>query len=314
MNIILILNPFRMLISLSLFIFFSGSILSFAGSKDEYRGLTYAYSNNININYEMIGYGEKKVVLLHGFGTSLHTWDDIKELFPKNEFTLYLVDLKGFGKSSKPEDDLYTIQEQSKIVEQFIRDINTDSLYLIGHSFGGSIALLTQISLLNENSKTRICKLILIDCLAYIQDMPLFMEYLRIPELNKLTSNLPNKYKAEYILNKIFYNKGLINQKLIDRYASFYDADDLDYTFVTSAAEINKNGYKNITSDYKKIITPCLIIWGKNDQVLLLDNGIKLSKEMPNASLEIIDQCGHVPHEEKPLVTYKKIYSFITGQ
>jgi pimeloyl-ACP methyl ester carboxylesterase len=32
---------------------------------------------------------------------------------------------------------------------------------------------------------------------------------------------------------------------------------------------------------------------------------------MPNATLEIIDQCGHVPQEEKPEVTYKKIYSFI---
>ena len=145
------------------------------------RNLTYAYSDNIRINYEMIGYGEKKIVLLHGFGTSLHTWDDIKELFPKDEFTLYLIDLKGFGNSSKSEDDKYTIQEQSKIVEQFIRDINTDSLYLIGHSFGGAVALLTQISFLHEKSKTRISKLIMIDCLAYIQDMSVFMEYLKTP-------------------------------------------------------------------------------------------------------------------------------------
>jgi len=302
-----------MLTSLSLLLFFSSSILSLAEPKDSYRSMTYAYSNNININYEMIGYGDKKVVLLHGFGTSLHTWDDIKELFPKNEFTLYLIDLKGFGNSSKPEDDQYTIQAQSKIVEQFIRDINTDSLYLIGHSFGGGVALLTQISLLNENSKTKISKLILIDCLAYIQDMPLFMEYLRIPVLNKLTFLLPNKFKAEYILNKIFYDKKLINEKLIERYASFYNADDLEYTFITSAGEINKNGYKNITDDYNKIPTPCLIIWGKNDLVLSLNNGIKLSKEIPHSRLEIIDACGHVPQEEKPEVAFNKIYSFINA-
>ncbi len=178
--------------------------------------MMYAYSHNIHINYEKIGYGEKKIILLHGFGESLHTWDDIKELFPKNEFTLYLIDLKGFGNSSKPEDGKYTIQEQSKIVEQFIEDINTDSLYLVGHSYGGAVALITQISLLNDKSNTRIRKLILIDCLAYNQDMPVFMEYLRTSLLNNLTFLLPNKFRAKYILNEIFYDKSAINEKLID--------------------------------------------------------------------------------------------------
>ncbi len=306
-----ITNPVRLLISLSLLFFFSNIIKSKPALERTPRSLTYAYSDNISINYEKIGYGDKKIVLLHGFGTSLHTWDDIKGFFPKNEFTLYLIDLKGFGNSSKPEDDKYTIQEQSKIVEQFIKDINTDSLYLIGHSFGGAIALLTQISLINEKSRTRINKLILIDCLAYMQEMPVFMENLRIPLLNKLTFLLPNKFRAEYILNKIFYNKKMINEKLINRYAAFYNGDDLKYSFITSAKQIDQNRHEKIVDAYKNIPTPCLILWGKNDPVISLDNGIKLSKELLNARLEIINECGHVPQEEKPLVTFKKIYSFI---
>ena len=306
-----ITNQVRLLISLSLLFFFSNIIKSRSALERTPRSLTYAYSDNISINYEKIGYGDKKIVLLHGFGTSLHTWDDIKGFFPKNEFTLYLIDLKGFGNSSKPEDDKYTIQEQSKIVEQFIKDINTDSLYLIGHSFGGAIALLTQISLINEKSRTRINKLILIDCLAYMQEMPVFMENLRTPLLNKLTFLLPNKFRAEYILNKIFYNKKLVNEKLINRYAAFYDGNDFEYTFITSARQIDQNGHEKIVAAYKNIPTPCLIIWGKNDPVISLDNGIKLSRELLNARLEIINECGHVPQEEKPLVTFKKIYSFI---
>lgn len=304
----------RMLISLSLLFFLSNYIQSMPALEGNSRNLTYAYSDNIQINYEKIGYGDKMIVLLHGFGASLHTWDDIKALFPKSEFTLYLIDLKGFGNSSKPEDDKYTIQEQSKIVKQFIKDINTDSLYLIGHSFGGAVALLTQISLLNEKSKTRISKLILIDCLAYMQEMPVFMENLRTPLLNKLTFLLPNKFRAEYILNKIFYDKKMVNEKLINRYVAFYSGDDLEYTFITSAKQIDQIGYEKIIDAYKNIPTPCLIIWGKNDPVISVDNGTRLSKELPNARLEIIDKCGHVPQEEKPVVTFEKIYAFIKGQ
>jgi len=308
------INPVRILILLNLLFFLSNHIYSIPASEDTSRYFTYTFSDSILINYEMSGAGGKKIVLLHGFGTSLHTWDDIKELFPKNEFMLYLIDLKGFGNSSKPVDDKYSIQEQSNIVKQFIKDIIKDSLYLIGHSFGGAVALLNQISLLNEKSKTRITKLILIDCLAYMQSMPVFMEFLRTPFLNKLTFLLPNKFRAEYILNKTFYDKNLINEKLIDRYAAFYDGENIEYTFITSAKQIDQDGYEKMIDTYNKITTRCLIIWGKNDPVLSIDNGIRLSSEMPDARLEIIDECGHVPQEEKPQVTFEKIYSFIKEQ
>lgn len=300
-----------MFISIILLIFFSDYVQSKQAPKSTPRNLTYAFSNNVSINYELIGYGEKKIVLLHGFGTSLHTWDDIKDLFPEDEFTLYLIDLKGFGNSSKPEDDKYTIQEQAVIVKQFIKDINTDSLYLIGHSFGGAVALVTQISLLKEKSKTKISKLILIDCLAYLQELPVFMEYLRTPLLNESSFILPNKLRAEYILEKIFYNKSMINKKLIDRYVAFYEGGGYAYSFNMSALQINPYGYEEIIKAYKTITTSSLILWGKNDQVLSVEYGIKLSKELPNARLEIINECGHVPQEEKSAVTFEKIYAFI---
>jgi pimeloyl-ACP methyl ester carboxylesterase len=219
--------------------------------------------------------------------------------------------MKGFGNSSKPPDYKYTIQEQANIVVQFIKDINADSLYLIGHSYGGAVALLAQISLLNENSRTKISKLILIDCLAYVQEMPVIIEYLSAPAVLKLLFLLSNKIKAVFILNKIFYNKNLVNQKLIDRYNAFYEDDEIEYTFITAANQINQNGYDKIIDRYKDIPTSCLIIWGKNDPVLPVENGVRLSQDLPNSKLEIMDECGHIPQEEKPVVTFEKIYSFI---
>jgi pimeloyl-ACP methyl ester carboxylesterase len=305
-------NQFRMVLLLVLFVFFN-CIELFSASGSVARKMIYAYSQNIHINYEKIGSGDKKIVLLHGFGNSLHTWDDIKELFPKDAYTLFLIDLKGFGNSSKPFDDKYTIHEQAKIVVQFIKDIYTDSLYLIGHSFGGAVALLTQISLINDKSKARIRKLILIDCLAYVQEMPSFIDYLKIPVLNKLTFLLPDKFKAEYVLKKIFYDRTKVNEKLINRYASFYTGENLEYAFVTSAKQINPNEYDKIINAYKGIPTSCLIIWGKNDPIISVDVAIRLSKELPNAKLVIIKNCGHVPQEEKPIETFKRIYAFIEG-
>jgi pimeloyl-ACP methyl ester carboxylesterase len=308
------INQVGFIISVTLLFIFSTCVELLPATAGATRNMIYAYSQNIHINYEKIGHGEKKIVFLHGFGTSLHTWDDIKELFPKDAFTLYLIDLKGFGNSSKPFDGKYTIHEQAKIVVQFIKDINTDSLYLIGHSFGGAVALLTQIALINDKSKTRIRKLILIDCLAYSQEMPSFINYLKIPVLNKLTFLLPDKFKAQYVLKKIFYDQNKVNEKLINRYASFYSSRKLEYTFITSAKQINPKEYDEIINTYKNISTSCLIIWGRNDSIISVDSAIRLSKELPNAKLEIINNCGHVPQEENPAATFKKIYAFIEAQ
>ncbi|KAF0141833.1 MAG: alpha/beta fold family hydrolase [Stygiobacter sp.] len=272
---------------------------------------TYTYSPDTEINYEMIGHGRKKIVFVHGFGTSLHTWDDIKELFPKDEFTLYLLDMKGFGNSSKPEDDKYSIQEQANIVAGFIRKINSRSLYLIGHSYGGGVALQANILLAKDKSKKWVDKLVLIDCLAYMQDAPVFIDLLTIPVINRLSFQLPNSYKAEYILGKVFFNKSLINEKLIERYASYYYGENIPYAFITTAEQINPVEYEKLIEAYKSITTKCLILWGDNDSILPLENGIRLSKEMPNARIEIISECGHVPHEEKHNVTFSRIQMFL---
>ncbi|MEW6652821.1 MAG: alpha/beta hydrolase [Bacteroidota bacterium] len=300
-----------LLLSISLVVVLTSCAQSIPALKYSSRNSTYTYSADVQINYEVIGRGRKKIVFVHGFGTSLHTWDDIKELFPKEEYKLYLIDMKGFGNSSKPEDDLYTLQEQAKIVVSFIKHINSGPFYLIGHSYGGGVALQADIMLSNEKGKPRIDKLILIDCLAYLQDVPLFVDFLTIPVVNKIPFLLSDKLKSEYIIDKIFYDKTLINEKLISRYASYYYDEGIPYTFITTANQINPEQYEKIIGAYKSITTKCLIIWGGNDSVLLLENGIKLSKEIPNAQIEIISECGHSPHEEKPDVTFSRILRFL---
>ncbi|MFA7229555.1 MAG: alpha/beta hydrolase [Melioribacteraceae bacterium] len=309
-----ILDSLKIVISISSLLLFSNCSHSIPFEEEAPQNSTYAYSENVRINYETIGHGNKNVVFLHGFGASLHTWDDIKDLFPQDEYKLYLIDLKGFGNSSKPEDDNYTIEEQAKIVRLLINDINADSLYLIGHSYGGAVALLTQISFLDGRDRKRITKLILIDGLAYMQELPVFIDYLRTPVVNKSTFLLPKKFRAEYILDKIFYDKTIINDRLINRYASFFDGDNIDYSFTTSAAQIYPIGYENIIDTYKNIPTSCLVIWGRNDLVIPLENGIRLSRDLPNAKFEIIEECGHAPQEEKPEITFKMIISFIKGE
>ncbi|HKZ18054.1 MAG TPA: alpha/beta fold hydrolase, partial [Geobacteraceae bacterium] len=146
-----------------------------AEEKENTRAYTFRYSPNVSINYEIDGHGEVPLVFVHGFAASLVTWHDIRRLFPKDRFRLFLLDLKGFGFSSKPQDGGYSIFDQADIVIAFIKALGLSNTILIGHSFGGSIALQVALKSTRDHNGSHIGKLIVLNSAAYPQQLPLLM-------------------------------------------------------------------------------------------------------------------------------------------
>ena len=63
----------------------------------------------------------------------------------------------------------------------------------------------------------------------------------------------------------------------------------------------------------KKVTTPALVVWGKQDAITPLECGEMYQQALPNASLKVIDQCGHSPQEEKPQEFNKGVTEFLSG-
>ena len=76
------------------------------------------------------------------------------------------VDLKGFGQSDKPMDERYSVFDQAELLAQLIEDRNLRDLTLVGHSFGGGVALLLALEA-DQRLKGRISRLVLLNTLAY---------------------------------------------------------------------------------------------------------------------------------------------------
>src|SRR6185369_8432946 len=91
----------------------------------------------------VVGTGPHTVLLLHGFAATLHTWDDLVPLFPPDSFTLHLIDLKGHGRSITSSGNDYSPQHNARLAAAYLRSRGLSSVTLIGHSFGGVVALLT---------------------------------------------------------------------------------------------------------------------------------------------------------------------------
>jgi len=83
------------------------------------------------------------LVFLHGLGSASSSYFPRAVVHPRlRDHRSLLIDLLGYGYSDRPEDFDYTMEEQAEIVVSFLRDLDVSGSVLVGHSMGGSIAIL----------------------------------------------------------------------------------------------------------------------------------------------------------------------------
>ena len=141
--------------------------------------------------------------------------------------------------------------------------------------------------------------------------MPFFIDYLTTPIINTLIVTLiPSRMRARYVLEHTFKSRDRITDDQVCRYTQSFSQKGTSYSFIQAARQIVAERYDDTISEYQQIDIPTLIIWGDNDPVIPVQNGMRLHEDIPNSRLELIHNCGHVPHEEWPDITFKKMIQF----
>ena len=93
---------------------------------------------DLNINY--IQYGEgKDIILLHGWGQNIEMMKPLGDYFC-DRFRITILDLPGFGESDEPKNT-WTIDDYELMLEDFIKELKIKKPIVIGHSFGGRVAV-----------------------------------------------------------------------------------------------------------------------------------------------------------------------------
>ena len=94
--------------------------------------------NNRRVNFTQYGEGENEVVLLHGWGQNIQMMDFIGQHL--NNAHITILDFPGFGGSEEPEQSM-NVTEYAEWLHFLLRILNIDNPVLIGHSFGGRVAI-----------------------------------------------------------------------------------------------------------------------------------------------------------------------------
>ena len=250
----------------------------------------------------------KPMVMLHGLGASSYTWRAVLPQLARNHRVI-AIDLKGFGDSDKPLDDAYSIADQAKLIEEFIARNDLRGVTLVGHSFGGAIA--TSVALADAAGKRRIEKLVLIDSLAYRQPVPFFFRLLQTPVIGELGLNLiPPDVQISRALSVAYYHDWKVNPQTIATYANPLQSAGGKHALLKTIDHLMTENADAFSSRYRTLGTPTLLIWCAHDRIVPLAFGKRLSRDLPNARIDVIEECGHIPQEEEPAKTVAAIQSF----
>jgi len=265
----------------------------------------------VKLYYEDAGHGSP-VLLIHGFGASTYTWRHIAPELALNHRVI-AVDLKGFGQSDKPFDSRYSVFDQADLLAQLIEEKDLHHLTLVGHSFGGGVALMLALEA-KERLKGRIAKLVLLDSIAYPQQIPVFFRLLDVPLVSQLGVRMvPPTVQTRVALRIAYLDDSKIDPEEVETYAAPLKTAAGKHAMIHSARQIMPDGIVELSERYKTIQLPTLILWCDHDRIVPFEVGLRLRRTLPNSTLRLVEGCGHMPQEEQPAATLGLLESFIGG-
>jgi pimeloyl-ACP methyl ester carboxylesterase len=252
------------------------------------------------------------LLLIHGFGASTFTWRFVAPELAKDHRVI-AVDLKGFGQSDKPFDGRYSVYDQAELLAQLIEDKDLRDLTLVGHSFGGGVALLLALEA-NQRLDGRITRLVLLDSIAYPQNIPVFFRLLDVPLVSQLGVRMvPPLVQTRVALQIAYFDDSKIDPEEVEIYAAPLKTAAGKHAIIHSARQIVPEDIAELSERYKTIELPTLILWCDHDRIVPLEVGIKLRRTLTNSTLRLVEDCGHMPQEEQPASTLALIKGFIGG-
>ena len=239
---------------------------------------------DVYINY--VEYGNMKgkpIVLLHGWGQNIEMMDSIGKGLEK-DYRIIILDLPGFGKSSEPTYG-YTVYDYYEVLCEFLDKLKVKNPILVGHSFGGRIAII-------YSAKRKVEKLVLLSA-----------PFRR--------STKKNSFKVKVLK---FMKKVPIIKELEEYMKSKIGSTDYRNASSMMRKILVNTVNEDLTEYLKQIEVPTLLIWGENDTAVSVEDAKYAESIMKDAGLIVYEGCTHYAYLERISQTINILNNFIGGK
>ncbi len=233
------------------------------------------------------------ILMLHGgYGDALTNWHDLMDLL-RIDHHLIAPDLPGFGESAAIPN--MTLEDLLDWCKQLIEQLGLDRAACIGHSFGALVG-----RLLAAHDPNLVPYAVLLSG-GVIPNVSLAGKFIAgLPLVGKLLFNQMNSRSRADIVNAA-HNKDAIKEPLIQATLKNTPAlNNLMYMLMMGRQPANRR---------PKV--PVLIIWGENDAIAPVSVAQSIQKNIPSSQLQLIAECGNLPHIEAADVLQWQFQGFV---
>nr|WP_296064504.1 alpha/beta fold hydrolase [uncultured Actinoplanes sp.] len=241
-------------------------------------------AGGVQTNYLEAGNGSP-VVLIHGSGPGVTAYANWRLVLPAlaDRFHVLAPDMAGFGFSERPEKGDYGVDLWTDQVVGFMDALNLDRAHVVGNSFGGAIALR-----LAARHPERVGKLVLMGSMGI--DFPI------TEGLDKVWGYEPSFENMRGVLDVFAYDRALVPDELAEvRYRASMQPGFQESFAAMFPAPRQRWVEAMMTSDeeIKALPHKTLIVHGREDQVIPVDNSLRLMRLLENGDLHVFSHCGH---------------------
>jgi 2-hydroxy-6-oxo-octa-2,4-dienoate hydrolase len=241
-------------------------------------------AGGIKTNYLEAGSGAP-VVLIHGSGPGVTAYANWRLVLPvlAERFRVLAPDMAGFGFSERPEKTDYGVDLWVEQLVGFLDALGIDRASVVGNSFGGAIALR-----LAAHHPDRVGKLVLMGSMGI--DFPI------TEGLDRVWGYAPSFENMRKVLDVFAYDRKLVPDELAEvRYrASMQPGFQESYASMFPAPRQRWVDAMQTPDDQIRALThQTLIVHGREDQVIPVDNSLRLMRLVENGDLHVFAHCGH---------------------
>lgn len=229
------------------------------------------------------------VILIHGFGSSLHTWEPWAQVLAADHRVIRF-DLPGSGLSAADPTGDYTDARSLQLLVALMDRLGVAHASVVGHSIGGRIAWTFA-----ARHPERVDKLVLVAPDGFASPGFTYGTAPEVPSSVQLMRYVLPKPLLRMSLEPAYADPSLLSDALTTRYHDLMLAPGSRDALI---ARMQQTTLVDPLPLLRGIRAPTLLLWGAADAMIPVANAADYLKAIPDARLVSLPGVGHLPHEE----------------
>lgn len=259
--------------------------------------------DGLNIHYKDTGPKDAPVVLLlHGFGSSLQTWDVWASKL-ETDYRVIRLDLPGFGLTGPSPLHDYSEASDLATLRHFVDKLGVTSYSIIGHSMGGKMAWG-----LAAAEPDRVKSLVLMAPDGFPDAKDIGTKPYAMPSIMGVIKFSLPKFLVRKSIEPAFFDANALSDSLVDRYYDMLRAPGVRAAILERA---NQTVYTDPVPRLKQITAPTLLVWGEQDLMIPSSNAQSYADVLSTSKTVLLPKLGHLPQEEQPHLALAHVVEFL---